>query len=133
MQLRSLWFSLSLVLLVLSGCSRHHQPIKPIPQPFDSEHSANLQLQAQHVHLYKNPTELLSLPFRDMGEVSGQDCQKKKSDKPASLSAARQALQLNAAEMKANAVLIHLCKIRTHVGKCYRQARCQGSALLVNQ
>jgi RcsF protein len=133
MLLRSLWISLSVVMLVLSGCTRHHQPIKPLPQPLDSESSQNLQLQAQKVHLYKDPTELLSLPFRDMGEVTGEDCQKKKSDKPASLNAARQALQLSAAEMKANAVLIHLCKIKTHLGKCYRQARCQGSALLVNQ
>jgi RcsF protein len=43
-----------------------------------------------------------------------------------------QALQINAAKMKANAVLLHRCEVTSGTPGCYRQAVCLGSALNVS-
>ena len=38
-------------------------------------------------------------------------------------------MQINAAKMKANAVLLHSCEVTSGTPGCYRQAVCIGSAL----
>ncbi|PVF77089.1 protein RcsF [Klebsiella aerogenes] len=41
-------------------------------------------------------------------------------------------MQINAAKMKANAVLLHSCEVTSGTPGCYRQAVCLGSALNVS-
>jgi len=74
----------------------------------------------------------VSKPFRDLGEVYGDDCQSSSQDSPPNLATARKRMQIRASGMKANAVLVHKCEIVTGAQGCYRQAICQGSALKVS-
>ncbi|MFO5515067.1 Rcs stress response system protein RcsF, partial [Klebsiella pneumoniae] len=53
-------------------------------------------------------------------------------DSPPNIPTARKRLQINAARMKANAVLLHRCEVTSGTPGCYRQAVCLGSALNVS-
>ncbi|MFO5883116.1 Rcs stress response system protein RcsF, partial [Klebsiella pneumoniae] len=55
-----------------------------------------------------------------------------KEDSPPNIPTARKRLQINAARMKANAVLLHRCEVTSGTPGCYRQAVCLGSALNVS-
>ncbi len=129
-------FPLCVFALMLTGCSvRHetpaqHQPLSPVRH---NEPSRNKPVhRATPVQIFTSPTDLISKPFRDLGEVSGDDCQSGTQDSPANINTARKRMQIKASELKANAVLLHQCTVITTNSGCYRQAVCQGSALQVS-
>ncbi|OON39860.1 Rcs stress response system protein RcsF [Izhakiella australiensis] len=124
---------LCLLALMLTGCSLHKSPapVKSRPlfsQPGSPVHSKPAPRPPQ-VAIYTDAADLVSKPFRDLGEVSGEDCQSSTQDSPANINTARKRMQIRASTMKANAVLLHKCEIVTTTSGCYRQAVCQGSAL----
>lgn len=127
---------LCLLALLLAGCSKK----QPAPPTTDSTNAPVAAVPAKAapaarpapVTLYRNAEELIGKPFRDLGEVSGSICQLTVQDPPPSLAAARRRMQLRAAHMKANAVLLHDCQMLRGVAGCYQQAVCQGSALNVS-
>jgi len=129
---------LCLLALLLTGCATHKAP----PSPTDNQET---KVQApvakpkpaptarpKTVKLYNSAEELVGKPFRDLGEVSGADCQATAQDTPPSLPTARKRLQQRAAGLKANAVLLHDCQIVTGAPGCNQQAVCQGTALHVS-
>ena len=61
--------------------------------------------------------------------MSGESCQATNQDSPPNIPTARKRMQINAAKMKANAVLLHSCEVTSGTPGCYRQAVCIGSAL----
>ncbi|WNN45206.1 Rcs stress response system protein RcsF [Winslowiella toletana] len=128
---------LCLLALSLTGCSMLHKSPEPVSgsttQSTQSEPvRAKPAPRPAPVKLYTNAEDLVSKPFRDLGEVSGDDCQSSNQDSPANINTARKRMQIRASGMKANAVLLHKCEIVTGAPGCYRQAICQGSALKVS-
>lgn len=127
---------LPLCLLALAGCSS--QRIAPISISTTIKPAASAPAKAESaappvpVKLYKKAEDLVGKPFRDLGEISGGDCQSTVQDSPPNLATARKHMQIRAAYMKANAVLLHDCQITSGVAGCYQQAICQGSALNVS-
>lgn len=83
----------------------------------------------QPVRIITKADELVGKPFRELGEVSGESCQATNQDSPPNIPTARKRMQINAAKMKANAVLLHSCEVTSGTPGCYRQAVCIGSAL----
>jgi len=81
------------------------------------------------VRIITKADELVGKPFRELGEVSGESCQATNQDSPPNIPTARKRMQINAAKMKANAVLLHSCEVTSGTPGCYRQAVCIGSAL----
>lgn len=128
---------LCLLALSLTGCSLLQKPSEPI-RSSGTQSKATEAAQTkpaprpQPVKLYTNAEDLVSKPFRDLGEVSGDDCQSSNQDSPPNINTARKNMQIRASYMKANAVLLHKCEIVTNSQGCYRQAICQGSALKVS-
>lgn len=127
---------LCLLALSLTGCSLLHKPYKPV-EPFKQSTQAEPARakptpRPAPVKLYTDTNELLSKPFRDLGEVYGEDCQNTAQSSPPNLNTARKKMQVRASNMKANAVLVHQCEIVSNAQGCYRQAVCQGSALKVS-
>lgn len=119
-----------LLALMLSGCSMlSRSPVEPAQStatpPVKSTRPAP-------VRIYTDASELVGKPFRDLGEVSGESCQASNQDSPPNIPTARKRLQINAARMKANAVLLHRCEVTSGTPGCYRQAVCLGSALNVS-
>ncbi|WP_445495012.1 Rcs stress response system protein RcsF [Photorhabdus sp. SF281] len=84
------------------------------------------------VKLYTKSEELLGVPFKDLGIVSGQSCRGSLQDPPANLTVARNQMITKAAYLDADAVLLHRCEILSGQG-CYQIAICEGSALLITQ
>ncbi|CAH0291275.1 Rcs stress response system protein RcsF [Erwinia aphidicola] len=127
---------LCLLALTLTGCSlfpKPYEPVKPFPQSTQTDASqAKPAARPAPVKLYTDAADLVSKPFRDLGEVYGDDCQSSSQDSPPNLATARKRMQIRASAMKANAVLVHKCEIVTAAQGCYRQAICQGSALKVS-
>ncbi|MCL2896389.1 Rcs stress response system protein RcsF [Brenneria tiliae] len=130
--------ALPLVLLAMSltGCSLLQKSPAPAPQPAESKvepvaKPKPVPRPAPAV-LYKSAEELVGKPFRDLGEVSGSSCQVSAQDAPPNIANARRRMQNRAAEIKANAVLLHECQVISGVAGCYRQAVCQGTALRVS-
>ncbi|KGT94792.1 membrane protein [Erwinia typographi] len=128
--------SLCLLALSLTGCSLMQKPYKPV-EPFKQ----TTQTQPEHikpaprpvpVKLYTDASDLVSKPFRDLGEVYGDDCQASAQSSPPNINTARKRMQIRASSMKANAVLVHQCEVVSNAQGCYRQAVCQGSALKVS-
>ena len=126
---------LCLLAFLLTGCSLLHKPYKPItapePRPTAAGSHSRPAVRPTPVKLYTDMNELLSNPFRDLGEVSGEDCQTNRQDSPANINTARKRMQIRASYMKANAVLLHKCEMINDGQGCYRQAVCQGTALKV--
>lgn len=131
----------SLLLLSLTGCSGlYHAPSTVQSGPKNSfkdttstVHKAAPRSAPLPAKLYKNPEELVGKPFRDLGEVYGSTCKVSLQDPPPNISAARRNMQIRAAAMKGNGVLLHQCQIVSAVAGCYQQAICQGTALSVSQ
>jgi len=127
---------LCLLALTLTGCSlfpKPYEPVKPFLQSTQTDASqAKPAARPAPVKLYTDAADLVSKPFRDLGEVYGDDCQSSSQDSPPNLATARKRMQIRASAMKANAVLVHKCEIVTAAQGCYRQAICQGSALKVS-
>lgn len=128
---------LCLLALSLTGCSMLQKSPEPISssttQPTPTEPArAKPAPRPAPVKLFTDATDLVSKPFRDLGEVSGEDCQSSTQDSPPNINTARKRMQVRASGMKANAVLLHKCEIVTSSQGCYRQAICQGSALKVS-
>lgn len=129
-----------ILVLSLTGCSWMHTPpsstatqttpVSPFKNAPAAQKTAARPLPAK---LYKTADELVGKPFRDLGEVSGSTCQVSLQDPPPSLAAARREMQMRAAHMKGNAVLLHQCEMVRAVAGCYQQAVCQGTALKVTQ
>ena len=84
------------------------------------------------VRIITKADDLVGKPFRELGEVSGESCQATNQDSPPNIPTARKRMQINAAKMKANAVLLHSCEVTSGTPGCYRQAVCLGSALDVS-
>lgn len=125
---------LCLLALMLTGCVHEYHPIsrstghsQPAREPARKPAS-----RPAPVKIYNSANDLVSKPFRDLGEVSGDDCQSSSQDSPPNLVTARKRLQVKAANMNANAVLLHKCEVVSSTPGCYRQAVCQGSALKIN-
>ncbi|MFH3174895.1 Rcs stress response system protein RcsF [Klebsiella pneumoniae] len=126
-----------LLALMLSGCSMlSRSPVEPAQStatpPVKSEPSKPRATRPAPVRIYTDASELVGKPFRDLGEVSGESCQASNQDSPPNIPTARKRLQINAARMKANAVLLHRCEVTRGTPGCYRQAVCLGSALNVS-
>ncbi len=126
-----------LLALMLSGCSMlSRSPVEPVQSnaatpPKAEPVKAKVSLPAP-VRVITNPEELIGKTFRDLGEVSGDSCQASNQDSPPNIPTARKRMQINAAKMKANAVLQHSCEVTSGTPGCYRQAVCIGSALNVS-
>ncbi|TKI05883.1 Rcs stress response system protein RcsF [Martelella alba] len=129
-----------LLVLSLTGCSWIHSPTSTTA----SRHTApnydtgaltgrKTAAQPQPAKLYKSAEELVGKPFRDLGEAYGSVCQVNLQDPPPSIAAARKDMQMRAARMKGNAVLLHNCETVRAVAGCYQQTVCQGTALKVTQ
>lgn len=132
--MRCLLFALSA--LLLSGCNLIHTTHKPLLHPGSAstqttEVNYSKPSPSRLVHVYTNAEDLVSKPFRDLGEVRGNDCQSSEQSSSASVNTARKKMQFKASGMKANAVLLHKCEIVSHNKNCYRQVVCYGSALKV--
>lgn len=84
------------------------------------------------VRIITKADDLVGKPFRELGEVSGESCQATNQDSPPNIPTARKRMQINAAKMKANAVLLHSCEVTSGTPGCYRQAVCIGSALTIS-
>lgn len=84
------------------------------------------------VRIYTDAAELVGKPFRELGDVSGESCQISNQDSPPNIPTARKHMQINAAKMTANAVLLHRCEVTSGTAGCYRQAVCLGSALNIS-
>ena len=126
---------LCLLTLLLTGCSLLQKPSQSVSQeqkPAQTEAEHKPVVHSAPVKLYTDATELVSKPFRDLGEVYGDDCQSSTQDSPPNLATARKRMQIRASGMKANAVLLHKCEVVSAAQGCYRQAVCQGSALQVS-
>ncbi|MCX8957737.1 Rcs stress response system protein RcsF [Erwinia psidii] len=128
---------LCLLALSLTGCSllqKPYKPVKPFSQPTQtvSEQAKTVSHPAP-VKLYTNASDLMNGPFRDLGEVYGEDCQNNRQSSPPNINTARKRLQIHAANMKANAVLLHRCEIVSDTQGCFRKAVCEGSALKVTR
>lgn len=105
-----------LLALMLSGCSMlSKSPVEPAQStatpPVKSEPSKPRATRPAPVRIYTDASELVGKPFRDLGEVSGESCQASNQDSPPNIPTARKRLQINAARMKANAVLLHRCEV----------------------
>ncbi|EXU75728.1 MULTISPECIES: Rcs stress response system protein RcsF [Erwinia] len=128
---------LCLLALSLTGCSllqKPYKPVEPFRQPAQTvSGQAKPASRPAPVKLYTNASDLVSSPFRDLGEVYGEDCQSSRQSSPPNISTARKRLQAHAANMKANAVLLHRCEIVSNTQGCFRQAVCEGSALKVTK
>jgi len=124
---------LCLLALMLTGCVREYHPISSAPsQPQQSsEPTRKPTYRPAPVKVYTDAADLVSKPFRDLGEVSAEDCQVSNQNSPPNIATARKRMQIKASQMKANAVLLHKCEIVSSTPGCYRQAVCQGSALKV--
>ena len=125
-----------LLALMLSGCSMlSRSPVEPVQStvtpPAKSEPAKPKATRPAPVRIYTNATELVGKPFRELGEVTGESCQASNQDSPPNIPTARKRMQINAAKMKANAVLLHGCEVTSGTPGCYRQAVCLGSALNV--
>lgn len=128
-------FPLCVFAFMLTGCSVHHQtpaPHQPLLPARATEPSHSRPVY-HPVQIYTSATQLVNKPFKDEGEVSGEDCQATAQSSPANINTARKRMQIKASELKANAVLLHQCTVVTTSEGCYRQAICQGSALQVSQ
>ena len=125
-----------LLALMLSGCSMlSRSPVEPVQstvtQPAKSEPAKPKATRPAPLRIYTDATELVGKPFRELGEVTGESCQASNQDSPPNIPTARKRMQINAARMKANAVLLHRCEVTSGTPGCYRQAVCLGSALNV--
>lgn len=125
-----------LLALMLSGCSMlSRSPVESeqaTATPSQTEPAKPKAARPAPVRIYTNAEDLVGKPFRDLGEVSGDSCQATTQDSPPNIPTARKRMQINAAKMKANAVLLHSCEITSGTPGCYRQAVCMGSALNVS-
>ena len=125
-----------LLALMLSGCSMlSRSPVEPVQStvtpPAKSEPAKPKATRPAPVRIYTDATELVGKPFRELGEVTGESCQASNQDSPPNIPTARKRMQINAAKMKANAVLLHRCEVPSGTPGCCRQAVCLGSALNV--
>ena len=126
-----------LLALMLSGCSMlSRSPVEPVQStataPAKTEPAKPKAVRPAPVRIYTDASALVGKPFRDLGEVTGESCQASNQDSPPNIPTARKRLQINAAKMKANAVLLHSCEVTSGTPGCYRQAVCLGSALNVS-
>lgn len=126
-----------LLALMLSGCSMlSRSPVEPVQStataPAKTEPAKPKAVRPAPVRIYIDASALVGKPFRDLGEVTGESCQASNQDSPPNIPTARKRLQINAAKMKANAVLLHSCEVTSGTPGCYRQAVCLGSALNVS-
>ncbi|WKX25886.1 Rcs stress response system protein RcsF [Tatumella ptyseos] len=127
---------LCMVVVGLVGCTTQYKPVEPFPEKSQTLHQEKGRKTVHRVtpvQLYTNPADLINKPFRDLGEVSGEDCQANAQSSPPNLNTARKRMQVKASSLKANAVLVHQCEVISTNSGCYREAVCQGSALKVSQ
>jgi len=125
-----------MMIIGLAGCTTPYKPVEPFPDKGLSQNQEKVRKpvhRATPVQLYTDATDLINKPFRDLGEVSGEDCQVNAQSSPPNLNTARKRMQIKASSLKANAILVHQCEVISTNSGCYREAVCQGSALKVTQ
>lgn len=96
---------------------------KPVPSVTKEPETAN-------VKLMNSPEELLGMPFKDLGIVSGESCRESVQSPPANMNTAKKSMLTQAAYIAADAVLLHQCQTMTSPG-CYQATICEGSALQI--
>ncbi|MBT0720175.1 Rcs stress response system protein RcsF [Tatumella sp. TA1] len=127
---------LCMIIVGIAGCATKYKPVEPFPKKNQAQTEEKVRKpihRATPVQLYTNPTDLINKPFRDLGEVSGEDCQASAQSSPPNLNTARKRMQMKASNLKANAILVHQCEVIATNAGCYREAVCQGSALKITQ
>ncbi len=85
--------------------------------------------QANYVKIYKK-AELVGLNYQVRGVVSGLSCQSLEMDRPASISLAREKMQLDAGRL-GNGVILDKCETIYGLSGCYKAAVCEGTAIEV--
>lgn len=121
---------LTLAAFILAGCGMNHQnpnkgftsmklskPVQVVTKPDTAK-----------VKLMNSPEELLGMPFKDLGVVSGESCRDSVQSPPANLSSAKNSMLTQAAYIAADAVLLHQCQTVASPG-CYQATICEGSAI----
>ncbi|ELZ5938509.1 Rcs stress response system protein RcsF [Providencia stuartii] len=127
---------LTLATFILAGCGMnqyiHQGPnkgftnmklSKPAPKKTTKPETTN-------VKLMNSPEELLGMPFKDLGIVSGESCRENVQSPPANLNLAKKSMLSKAAYIAADAVLLHQCQTMTSPG-CYQATICEGSAIQI--
>ncbi|EMI5491386.1 Rcs stress response system protein RcsF [Providencia stuartii] len=127
---------LTLATFILAGCGMNqyiHQGqnkgftsmklSKPVPKKVAEPNTAN-------VKLMNSPEELLGMPFKDLGVVSGESCRESIKSPPANLNTAKKSMLTQAAYIAADAVLLHQCQTLASPG-CYQATICEGSAIQI--
>ena len=127
---------LTLATFILAGCGIN-QYTNPGPNKgFSSMKlskpapSVTEEKEATTVKLMNSPEELLGMPFKDLGIVSGESCRESMQSPPANLNTAKSSMLSKAAYIAADAVLLHQCQTMTSPG-CYQATICEGSALKI--
>ncbi|WP_253379239.1 Rcs stress response system protein RcsF [unidentified bacterial endosymbiont] len=125
-----------LLALMLSGCSMlSRSPVEPVQStatPPKAEPAKPRVTRPAPVRIITKADDLVGKPFRELGDVSGESCQASNQDSPPTIPTARKRMQINAAKIKANAVLLHRCEVTSGTPGCYRQAVCLGTALTIS-
>lgn len=126
---------LTLATFVLAGCG-----INQYTSPGQNKGFSSMKLSkpvpsvakkdTANVKLMNSPEELLGMPFKDLGVVSGESCRESVQSPPANLSSAKNSMLTQAAYIAADAVLLHQCQTMTSPG-CYQATICEGSALQI--
>lgn len=127
---------LALATFILAGCGMNqyiHQGqnkgftsmklTKPAPQKATETDTAN-------VKLMNSPEELLGMPFKDLGVVSGESCRESVQSPPSNVNTAKRSMLTRAAYIAADAVVLHQCQTMTSPG-CYQATICEGSAIQI--
>lgn len=127
---------LTLATFILAGCGMnqyiHQGPnkgftsmklSKPVPKTDTKPSTTN-------VKLMNSPEELLGMPFKDLGVVSGQSCRESLQSPPANLNTAKKSMLTKAAYIAADAVVLHQCQTMASPG-CYQATICEGSAIKI--
>ncbi|EKT53396.1 Rcs stress response system protein RcsF [Providencia sneebia] len=126
----------TLMIFVLTGCGMNQQIYKNQNKGFSSMKLSKPVTQKKakekksNVKLMNSPEELLGMPFRDLGIVSGESCRANVQSPPASVTTAKNSMLVKAAYIAADAVLLHQCQTLTYPG-CFQATICEGSAVQI--
>lgn len=125
----------TLMIFVLTGCGMNQSIHQNSDKSFSSmklPKSAPQEkaIEKSKVKLLNSPEELLGMPFKDLGVVSGESCREDLQSPPVNLAAAKNSMLVKAAYVEADAVLLHQCQTMTSTG-CYQAAICEGSAIQI--
>ncbi len=119
----SIWWS-ALPAVILSACSSVSVDSNLNPRNFSEYFKASTVETVSYADLAKQTYALL-------GRTHGLSCQRDSDDFPANESDARTDLKRKAADMGANALVIHKCVRAQDTGACALSVTCYGDAIYV--